>query len=82
MGRARALEVILSAEDYDVELAERYGWINRALPAGALTDFVSSLAHRIAGFPAAGHVALKELVNAIELAPVEDFRRDSDLFGE
>ena len=33
MGRARALEVMLSAEDYDAELAERYGWINRALPA-------------------------------------------------
>ena len=33
MGRARALEVLLSAEDYDAELAERYGWINRALPA-------------------------------------------------
>ena len=55
MGRGRALEVMLSAEDYDAELAERYGWINRALPADALDEFVSSLAHRIAGFPAAGH---------------------------
>src|ERR1700710_1217361 len=51
MGRARALEVMLSAEDYDAELAERYGWINRALPADALGDFVSSLAQRIARFP-------------------------------
>src|SRR5207245_3572674 len=58
MGRARALEVMLSAEDYDAELAERYGWINRALPA------------------------LKDRINAIALAPAEDFRRDSDLFGE
>ena len=79
MGRARALEVILSAEDYDAELAERYGWINRALPASALGDFVRSLAHRIARFPAAGHVAVKDRV---ALAPAEDFRRDSDLFGE
>ena len=82
MGRARALEVILSAKDYDADLAERYGWINRALPAAALGDFVTSLAHRIAGFPAAGHVAAKDRVNAIALAPAEDFRRDSDLFGE
>jgi enoyl-CoA hydratase/carnithine racemase len=82
MGRARALEVMLSAEDYDAELAERYGWINRALPAEALGDFVSSLAHRIAGFPATGHAVVKDRVNAIALAPVEDFRRDSDLFGE
>jgi enoyl-CoA hydratase/carnithine racemase len=82
MGRARALEVLLSAGDYDAELAERYGWINRALPAKELDDFVGSLAHRIARFPAAGHVVVKERVNAIALAPIEDFRRDSDLFGE
>jgi enoyl-CoA hydratase/carnithine racemase len=82
LGRARALEVMLSAEDYDAELAERYGWINRALPADSLGDFVSSLAHRIAGFPTAGHVVVKDRVNAIALAPVEDFRRDSDLFDE
>jgi len=82
MGRGRALEVMLSAQDYDAELAERYGWINRALPANALDDFVTSLAHRIAKFPAAGLVLVKERVNAIALAPVEDFRHDSDLFGE
>jgi enoyl-CoA hydratase/carnithine racemase len=82
MGRARALEVMLSAQDYDAELAERYGWINRALPANALDDFVTSLAHRIAKFPAAGLLAVKDRANAVALAPVEDFRRDSDLFGE
>jgi enoyl-CoA hydratase/carnithine racemase len=82
MGRARALEVMLSAEGYDAELAERYGWINRALPAAALEGFVSSLAHRVAGFPAAGHLLVKSRVNAIALAPIEDFRCDSDLFGE
>src|ERR1700756_2551338 len=82
IGRARALEVMLSAQDYDADLAERYGWINRALPAKALDDFVRSLAHRIASFPAAGQVAVKDRVNAVALAPVEDFRRDSDLFGE
>jgi len=82
MGRGRALEVMLSAEDYDAGLAERYGWINRALPADALRDFVSSLAHRIASFPAAGQVAVKDRVNAIALAPAADFRRDSELFGE
>jgi enoyl-CoA hydratase/carnithine racemase len=82
MGRARALEVLLSADDYDAELAERYGWINRAVPAKALGDFVRSLAHRIARFPAAGHVVVKERVNAIALAPAEEFRRDSDFFAE
>ena len=82
MGRARALEVMLSADDYDAELAERYGWINRALPADELDAFVHALAHPIARFPAAGQAAVKDRVNAISLAPPEDFRRDSDLFGD
>jgi enoyl-CoA hydratase/carnithine racemase len=80
MGRGRALEVLLSAEDYNAELAERYDWINRALPAAALGDFVKSLAHRVASFPADGRAVIKERVNGIDLAPAEDFRRDSDLF--
>lgn len=82
MGRGRALEVMLSAHDYDADLAERYGWINRALPAAELGDFVKSLAHRIAIFPAMGHAAVKERVNPICLPTVEDIRRDSDLFLE
>lgn len=71
---------MLSAPDYDADLAERCGWINRALPADELEDFVTSLAHRIARFPAAGHAVVKERVNAVALPTVEDIRRDSDLF--
>ena len=82
MGRARALEVLLSADDYDAELAERYGWINRALPAADLSDFVTALARRIAAFPRAGFIAVKERVYSISLAPAEDFRHDSDVFGD
>jgi enoyl-CoA hydratase/carnithine racemase len=82
MGRGRALEVMLSAQDYDADLAERYGWINRALPAAELSEFVKSLAHRIARFPAAGHALVKERVNAICLPSIDDLRRDSDLFLE
>ena len=81
LGRARALEVMLSAEDYDAEAAERYGWINRALPASELDGFVRSLAQRIASFPGAGHTAVKDRVNAIGLAPAEDFTRDAEVFG-
>jgi enoyl-CoA hydratase/carnithine racemase len=80
MGRGRALEVLLSAEDYNAELAERYGWINRALPAAVLGDFVRSLAHRIASYPAASRAVIKQRVNGVALAPADDFRRDSDLF--
>jgi enoyl-CoA hydratase/carnithine racemase len=80
MGRGRALEVLLSGEDYDAQTAEHYGWINRAIPAAALRDFVKSLAHRIDSFPTFGVAVIKERVNAVALAPAEDFRRDSNLF--
>ena len=52
IGRGRALEVLLGCNDLSAELAERYGYINRALPADELTPFVEKLAHRIASFPA------------------------------
>ena len=83
MGRARALEVLLSADDYDADLAERYGWINRALPA----DDTRRVRHGRSpvGSPRSrppARLRSRSRVNAITLAPVEDFRRDSDLFGE
>ena len=82
LGRGRAMEVLLSADDYDADLAERYGWVNRSLEPDALAPFVSALAERIAAFPAAGLWANKQRVDAISLATVEDFRRDSEMFGE
>ena len=82
MGRGRALEVVLSGEDYGAELAERYGWINRALDADELSDVVDSLAQRIAGFPPAALATVKDRIGAITLASADEFRRDSDLFVE
>jgi enoyl-CoA hydratase/carnithine racemase len=82
LGRGRALEVMLTADDYDADLAAQYGWVNRALPAAELADFVSRMAHRIASFPAAGALSVKARVNEAALAPVDDFRHDSDLFGQ
>ncbi|MES2260740.1 MAG: enoyl-CoA hydratase/isomerase family protein [Pseudomonadota bacterium] len=52
VGRARALEIILGCADFNAEMAERYGWINRALPANEIDMFVGALAARMAGFPA------------------------------
>lgn len=81
MGRGRALEVMLGAEDHPAEIAERYGWINRALPASELADFVGSLAERIARFPISGQLEIRERVNEIALAGEAAFRKDSELFG-
>jgi len=82
LGRGRALEVLLSADDYDADLAERYGWVNRTLPAAELGPFVRALARRISRFPPGGLVTAKDRVDRVALAPVEDFRHDSDLFLE
>ena len=60
LGRGRALEVILSADDYSADVAERYGWINRAPPEAELSRFVAALAARIARFPVTGLMANKE----------------------
>ncbi len=82
LGRGRALEVMLTGGDYSATLAVQYGWVNRALPADELADFVSRTAQRIASFPVEGIRAVKARVNAVALAAAEEFRRDSDLFGE
>jgi enoyl-CoA hydratase/carnithine racemase len=51
MTRGRALEVILGADLFDAKTAERYGWINRALPSDELDAFVDSMARKIAALP-------------------------------
>ncbi|MFC4627556.1 enoyl-CoA hydratase/isomerase family protein [Promicromonospora alba] len=64
-GRARALELILGGELVDAELAERYGLVNRALPAAELDGFVSELAGRIARLRPEVVSAIKAAVNAM-----------------
>ncbi|HEX4384559.1 MAG TPA: enoyl-CoA hydratase/isomerase family protein [Myxococcales bacterium] len=82
LGRGRAMEVLLSAGDFDAELAERYGWVNRALPQAELGPFVEALALRIAKFPAAGMTAIKRRINDVSLAPLADVRTDAALFQQ
>ena len=64
MGRGRALEVLLSSDDIGGELAEAYGYVNRALPDAELDAFVDALATRIAAFDKWAIANTKRLVNA------------------
>ena len=50
VGRSRALEFVLTADDFDADIAERYGWVNRTLDDGDLDSFVDTLARRLASF--------------------------------
>jgi len=69
VGRSRALEIIASSEDYDADTAERYGWINRAIPDSELDDFVDRFARRIASFEKKALTEAKRLVNRSSLLP-------------
>src|ERR1700716_3901390 len=69
IGRNRALEVLLSADDTRRDLAEVYGYVNRSLPDAALDDFVDALATRIASFDKWAIANTKHLVNAASLPP-------------
>jgi enoyl-CoA hydratase/carnithine racemase len=67
VGRGRALEIILGANDFDGNAAERYGYVNRALPDSELDGFVDALARRIASFDRRAIAAAKTLVNQVSL---------------
>jgi enoyl-CoA hydratase/carnithine racemase len=72
VGRGRALEIVLSGNDFDGELAERYGYINRALPDAELDRFVDALARRIASFDRPAIAAAKNLINRVSLPSADD----------
>ena len=67
VGRGRALEIILGANDFDGDTAERYGYVNRALPDSDLDGFVDALARRIASFDRRAITAAKNLVSQVSL---------------
>jgi enoyl-CoA hydratase/carnithine racemase len=69
IGRGRALEVLLGADDIDGDLAERYGYVNRSLPDAELDAHVEALAMRIASFDKAAIADVKRLVDASSLPP-------------
>ena len=69
MGRGRALEVLLGADDIRGDLAELYGYVNRSLPDADLDEFVDALATRISSFDKRAIIDTKRLVNAASLPP-------------
>src|SRR6202171_1439276 len=71
VGRGRALEIILGANDFDGDTAERYGYVNRSLPDAELDGFVDVLAHRIASFDRRAIAAAKSLINQVSLPSVD-----------
>jgi len=69
IGRGRALEVFLGADDFPGDLAERYGYVNRSLPDAELDEFVDALANRIASFDKRAISETKRFVDVASLPP-------------
>jgi enoyl-CoA hydratase/carnithine racemase len=72
VGRGRALEIILGANDFDGDTAALYGYVNRALPDDELDGFVDALARRIATFDGRSIAAAKRLVNQVSLPSADN----------
>ncbi len=82
LGRGRAMEAILGAADFDAGEAERYGWVNRALPDAELDAFVARLARRIASFPADAVRSTKQVLNDLTLPGPDAIRADAQRFHQ
>src|ERR1700726_1923858 len=80
MGRGRALEVLLGADDIHGDLAERYGYVNRSLPDSELDGFVDALAMRIASFDKQAIAETKRLVDVASLPPDAEIKPEWDAF--
>jgi enoyl-CoA hydratase/carnithine racemase len=80
LGRARALEVALSSDDYPGELAERYGWVNRTVPDRELDVLVDDLARRIASFDKESITAVKQQIHRYTLPSAEDLKSSYDTY--
>ncbi|MFF1343795.1 enoyl-CoA hydratase/isomerase family protein [Streptomyces sp. NPDC058290] len=80
IGRNRALEAVLGADLYDAETAERYGWVNRAVPADELDGIVDRLARNIAALPDGVIAAAKRAIVPEDLA--EGLLREHDAWAD
>ncbi|MET7451874.1 enoyl-CoA hydratase/isomerase family protein [Streptomyces sp. NPDC005574] len=72
IGRDRALEAILTSDDYDADTAERWGWITRALPDSELDAFVGTVTARVASFDRTALASAKTQINRASLSPDAD----------
>jgi enoyl-CoA hydratase/carnithine racemase len=80
VGRSRALEIVLSGDDFDADIAERYGWVNRTLDDANLDSFVDTLVRRLASFDRETLAAAKAQVNRFGTPTAAELKSSTDLF--
>ncbi|WP_250032372.1 enoyl-CoA hydratase/isomerase family protein [Paractinoplanes maris] len=80
VGRGRALEILAGAEDYNADLAERYGYVNRSIPDAEFVTFVDRFAERMAGFDTRALREMKAFVDTVTLPPAAEFPPQMNAF--
>jgi enoyl-CoA hydratase/carnithine racemase len=80
VGRSRALEIALSGDDFDADIAERYGWVNRTLDDDALDSFVDALVRRLASFDREALGAVKAQINRFGTPTATELHSSTDMF--
>ena len=79
VGRSRALEFVLSADDFDADVAERYGWVNRTLDDKDLNSFVDALVRRLASFDREVLAAAKAQINRFGTPTAAELQSSNDM---
>ena len=80
VGRSRALEILLSGDDFDADIAERYGWVNRTLDDDDLDSFVDTLVRRLASFDRETLAAAKAQINRFGMPTAAELQSSNDMF--
>jgi enoyl-CoA hydratase/carnithine racemase len=80
VGRSRALEIVLSGDDFDAEIAERYGWVNRTLNDDDLDPFVDALVRRLASFDREALALAKTQISRFGTPTAAELQSSNDLF--
>jgi enoyl-CoA hydratase/carnithine racemase len=80
VGRGRTMEILLGGEDFDGELAERYGYVNRAVPDVEFEDFINGFARRVSGWDHQAIVEVKAFIDKYTRLPDAEFPLHSDAY--
>ncbi|GAA2575980.1 enoyl-CoA hydratase/isomerase family protein [Winogradskya consettensis] len=80
VGRGRAFEILLGGNDYDGALAEKYGYVNRAIPDEQFEAFVTDYARRVSGWNHQALGEIKSFINKYTRLPDAEFPLHSDAF--
>ena len=79
VGRSRALEIVLSGDDFDADVAERYGWVNRTLDDANLDSFVDALVRRLASFDRETLGAAKAQINRVGMPTAAELQSSNEM---